>query len=253
MLTDEPQPGGRSQSAYRLVANHLRDGIADGRYPSGAKLPTEFDIAIKFGVSRHTVRRALDILANESLIRRVPGSGTYSTPELSSGRQISFGSLDDLLAMRADVEIIRPLETVIDPVSATRLNLDDDRVATLTLRRSAQEHTILISQVALPPKLGAVLHEIPAFTTEGGRPGRTVMHYIEEANVGVFAACIDQSITAVEIPATEAEWLGCAPGTATLKSDQTILAKDGEAIELTVTYYHPRHYSYRARLKRTYG
>ncbi|CAH2598715.1 GntR family transcriptional regulator [Rhodovastum atsumiense] len=55
----------------------LRERIASGELPSGTRLPGEPGLAAEHGVSRMTVRRALDLLAEEGLLRRQPGSGTF--------------------------------------------------------------------------------------------------------------------------------------------------------------------------------
>jgi DNA-binding LacI/PurR family transcriptional regulator len=62
---------------YRQLANQLRQSIYDGLVPEGAQLPTEFELAANCGVSRGTVRQALGLLAEEGLIERVAGRGTF--------------------------------------------------------------------------------------------------------------------------------------------------------------------------------
>ncbi|CTQ62913.1 GntR family transcriptional regulator [Roseibium album] len=60
----------------RQVYLSLRDQIADGRLEDGENLPPEQKLAELFGVSRVTVRRALDALAAAGLVVRRAGSGT---------------------------------------------------------------------------------------------------------------------------------------------------------------------------------
>ncbi|MEL7344312.1 MAG: phosphonate metabolism transcriptional regulator PhnF [Pseudomonadota bacterium] len=61
---------------FQSIAQTLRSDIAEGAYPSGTKLPTEADLAARFGVNRHTVRHALGVLADEGLVQSRRGSGT---------------------------------------------------------------------------------------------------------------------------------------------------------------------------------
>ena len=51
--------------------------IAAGRYPDGTRLPTERQMAENLGVAVGTLRRALSILEERGLLRRVQGSGNY--------------------------------------------------------------------------------------------------------------------------------------------------------------------------------
>ncbi|WJR76551.1 phosphonate metabolism transcriptional regulator PhnF [Bradyrhizobium sp. NP1] len=62
---------------WRQVADGIERGIAEGRFPAGTKLPGETEIAELYRVNRHTVRRALAMLAERGLVRAERGSGTY--------------------------------------------------------------------------------------------------------------------------------------------------------------------------------
>jgi len=58
------------------LADGLRNDILGGAVQSG-RLPTEAELCDAHGVSRMTVRKALDILAAEGMIERTPGRGTF--------------------------------------------------------------------------------------------------------------------------------------------------------------------------------
>jgi GntR family phosphonate transport system transcriptional regulator len=62
---------------WRRIADDLEQAIALGAHPAGERLPGEIEIAARFGVNRHTVRRALAELTRRGLIRAERGSGTY--------------------------------------------------------------------------------------------------------------------------------------------------------------------------------
>ncbi len=62
---------------WRRVADGLERGIGDGTYAAHSRLPGEIEIADRFGVNRHTVRRAIAALAERGLVRAERGSGTY--------------------------------------------------------------------------------------------------------------------------------------------------------------------------------
>jgi GntR family transcriptional regulator, arabinose operon transcriptional repressor len=69
-------PPGRGLKSQRL-ATRLREAITSRAYPPGGRLPTEQEIAAANTVSLTTVRRAMEILAEEGLVIRRQGSGTY--------------------------------------------------------------------------------------------------------------------------------------------------------------------------------
>jgi len=68
---------GAGVTLWRRVADELERAIGAGTFKSGAKLPAENDIAARFGVNRHTVRRAIATLAERGLVRAERGSGTF--------------------------------------------------------------------------------------------------------------------------------------------------------------------------------
>ena len=61
---------------WRQIASRLRSEIG-GTFPPGARLPTEAELARRFGVNRHTLRRALDELSRGGLVRVEHGRGAF--------------------------------------------------------------------------------------------------------------------------------------------------------------------------------
>jgi GntR family transcriptional regulator len=62
---------------YQRLAAGLREAIHKGLLHPGASLPPERELAQELGVSRETVRRAVELLTQEGLLRGRQGSGTY--------------------------------------------------------------------------------------------------------------------------------------------------------------------------------
>jgi DNA-binding GntR family transcriptional regulator len=65
-----------SRAHYRLIADQLRSRIINQRLGAGDTLPSESALREEFGVSRTTIRRALDLLRAEGLVVREPGVGS---------------------------------------------------------------------------------------------------------------------------------------------------------------------------------
>ena len=62
---------------WRQIYNRLREEIAAGVSQPGTQLPTEADMSARFGVNRHTVRRALEELSRDGLVRVEQGRGSF--------------------------------------------------------------------------------------------------------------------------------------------------------------------------------
>lgn len=64
---------------WKTIAATLRAEIAGGAYPTGGRLPTEAQLASRFGVNRHTVRHALSDLIAAGELRARRGAGVFVT------------------------------------------------------------------------------------------------------------------------------------------------------------------------------
>ena len=67
----------KADSDGQIIYQSLSGSIVDGRLTSGMRLPTERALANRFGAARNTVRRAMARLADEGLIERHVGRGTF--------------------------------------------------------------------------------------------------------------------------------------------------------------------------------
>lgn len=67
----------RPAPLWQMIHDTLRHEIAQGAWPAGARLPTEAELARRFDVNRHTVRRALTALSGEGLVQARRGAGVF--------------------------------------------------------------------------------------------------------------------------------------------------------------------------------
>ena len=65
------------QKKYETVVCWVLDEIESGNLSYGDRLPSEKDLMEKFQVSRQTIRRALEVLAEKGTVEGRRGSGTY--------------------------------------------------------------------------------------------------------------------------------------------------------------------------------
>ncbi|KGJ04410.1 phosphonate metabolism transcriptional regulator PhnF [Paracoccus sphaerophysae] len=78
---------------WSSIADTLRGEIAEGLYRPGDKLPTEAELAARFGVNRHTVRHALAALAQDGTVHSRRGAGVFVTArptDYALGRRVRF-------------------------------------------------------------------------------------------------------------------------------------------------------------------
>ena len=72
---------------YLQLYQTLLDAIQTGSPAPGDRLPTESELAARYGMSRQTVRQALELLKRDGAVRSVQGSGSYVSPAARTARQ----------------------------------------------------------------------------------------------------------------------------------------------------------------------
>ncbi|MBF8188529.1 GntR family transcriptional regulator [Nonomuraea sp. K274] len=65
------------RAPYLQLADALRARIEAGEFPPGRKVPSQTELEQETGLSRNTVKKALDVLKNESLLITAPGRGLF--------------------------------------------------------------------------------------------------------------------------------------------------------------------------------
>lgn len=90
-----PLPSEPGQSRYGALAAAMRARIVQGEWPPGAALPAEQALAAEHGVALGTMRRALDLLAEQGLVERVHGRGTFVKAGLAGAPMFRFFRFGD--------------------------------------------------------------------------------------------------------------------------------------------------------------
>jgi GntR family transcriptional regulator len=251
--THSQDPMAKKSRAYATLADELRRAVRASEFADGVRLPTEAELSERHGVSRQTVRRAMQELVNEGLIYRVAGRGTFAVE--SSERFIrQLGSIEDLMALRLDTEseLVVPLHHRVDIENAGRLRLATDDIMSLTLVRYHSGQPIAVTTAYMSTEIGSRVVGVPELTEVGRRRNFTVFGTIEQVT-GITIREAEQSITAVSAPPGPASYLHAAPDAPLLRVDRVYLDQDGNPIELAISYFNPQFYSYRIRLQRQLG
>lgn len=79
-----------ARSLHEQAAEYIRARIASGEYALGGRIPTENELCALLGISRPTLRQALDALAREGYLARVKGRGTFVTEPKVTHESTSF-------------------------------------------------------------------------------------------------------------------------------------------------------------------
>jgi len=113
-VTETDIPAGLSR--YGALAAQLRQRIVSGEWPPGTALPAEQRLATERGVALGTLRQALAVLADEGLLERRHGRGTFVRAALGGApmlRFFRFGNRD------GEVPVSRIASRQVTPATAT--------------------------------------------------------------------------------------------------------------------------------------
>lgn len=141
---------------YFQVAQHLEQAIDSGALPPGTLLLNEIDLSDALGLSRPTMRRALQSLVNKGLVVRRRGIGTRVVqPKMR--RPLELSSLYDDLSRGGRQPTTEVLSFTMVPVAediAAKLQVDaGTEVLELVRLRSADGEPIAKMTNYLPPTL----------------------------------------------------------------------------------------------------
>jgi GntR family transcriptional regulator len=225
----------------------LRERILSGELEPGSRLPGEFSIATEYGISRVTVRRALDTLAGEGLIDRRPGSGTF-VRGTNTARPI-VADLSNVLSHL--VEMGR--QTGVRLLSFAYVNPPESIAASLGLGPGERtQRSIRIRLIDGAPFSYLVTHvpeRIGVTYSEADLATMPLLALLERSGVVVEQA--SQNIGATLAGPDVADALGLEIGSPLLSLTRVVSDPSGLGVEHLHALYRPDRYSFHMDLVRT--
>jgi DNA-binding GntR family transcriptional regulator len=226
---------------YFQVAQQLERAIEDGRLVPGSKLDNEVDLAERLGLSRPTVRRAIQYLVEQGLLVRKRGVGTQVV-HAKVRRSIELTSLYDDLAASKQRPRTEVLALAIQPapttVAVTLGVADGTPVLTLERLRYAQDEPLALMRNYLPPDLIRLTRE------ELERHG--LYQLLRES--GVHLRIASQTIGARAASAAEAKLLAERRSAPVLTMTRTTYDDSGRIVECARHLYRASVYSFELTL-----
>lgn len=228
---------------YVQLRKRIEEGISRGVLTPATPLPPEREIAKMTGVSRVTVRNAIQDLVDQGLIVQRQGSGSFvRSPERRVEQSLSrLTSFTEDMARRGMASRATWLQRGIfmpSPEEVVALALPSgDSVARLVRLRSADDRPMAIERAALPLD---ILPDPTAVETS---------LYEELERSGNHPVRALQKISAINLGPEEADLLGLPPRDAGLRIERRSYLEDGRVIEFTRSTYRGDAYDFVAELR----
>lgn len=226
---------------YFQFARQLQELIETGVLPPGTRLSNEIALADQFGLSRPTMRQAMQHLVDKGLLARRRGVGTQVVTNRIR-RQVEFTSLyEDLLREgrrpRTQVLSVGTVPAAAGVAAALRIEEGADVVAIERLR-FADDQPIALMRNHLP----AGLVEPAADALAGALTEAGLYQVLRRSGLGLSTA--EQTIGARRATAAEARLLDESRGATLLTMSRTAYDPAGRPVELGAHVYRASRYSF---------
>jgi GntR family transcriptional regulator len=224
-----------AEARYQEIERWLRRRVL--RSAAGDPLPSELELAARFGVSRMTARQAVQNLAAEGLVQRRRGAGTFVAPRPIHRHEGSLMSFTEDMRRRGMKASSRLLEAGLRPATTADLEAlhlpDGARVVAISRLRLADGVPLAIEHAALPAECAGVL----ADDLETGSLHESL------AATGRRPTLSRSWIRARLATAAEARLLEIPPRSALLVERRIIYDSHDQPLEHTETAYNAANYA----------
>jgi GntR family transcriptional regulator len=218
---------------YAQVEDALASAIADGTWAPGIQLPAEDGLMTRFGVSRTTVRKAIQNLAIRGLVEIRRGKGTFvSEPRITQELTELSGFVEDMQALgrTATARLIDSQAVAASESVARQLGVAvDSSVMRIQRVRLADGVAMSFDETYLPLEIGQkiVLHDLEA---------EPIFSLLEQKyDLPLIEA--EYTLAAVLAEPYVAEALGTAAGSPIFLIERTSYCADRKPIDYEKLYY----------------
>ena len=170
------------------IASDLRAQILNSTYEKGDKLPTESELSVKYGVSRQTIRKALQDLAKDNLITSVQGSGSYVAFEAPvRKRTMHITIITSYISEYIFPSILRGIENVVSDAGYT--------VSVRATNNSIANERKILEDILEHPVDGLAIEG-----TKTTMPNPNIALYIKIAEMGIPILMFNNFYPGLELP-----------------------------------------------------
>ena len=238
----------KKRSVFQEIARQIQEKVDKGIYVSTQRLPSEYELAKEFDVSRLTVRKAIDELISRNVLVKQKGKGTYvmTKQKIQSGRSGLQGFTEAAKAYgkTSKTEVIDLTLLQLDELPekiAESLKLEPkEKVYHLTRLRSFDNEPMTIEELYIRE---IYLPHVTKKEVKG-----SVFELIEQR---IEIAYSHQEIAAIVVPEQLSSLLNVAIGEPVLKVNSITYSVTATPILYDRSYYRADKYTFKNTLHRS--
>ncbi|MFJ7228789.1 myo-inositol degradation transcriptional regulator [Streptomyces tendae] len=226
---------------YFQLSQQLEAAIEHGALTPGSLLGNEIELAARLGLSRPTVRQAIQSLVDKGLLVRRRGVGTQVVHS-KVRRPLELSSLFDDLEAAGQRPATKVLVNTVVPPAA-------EIAAALGVAEDSEVHRIERLRLTHGEPMAYLCNYLPPGLVEldTGQLEATGLYRLMRA-AGITLHSARQSIGARAATTSEAERLGEDAGAPLLTMERTTFDDTGRAVEFGTHTYRPSRYSFEFQL-----
>lgn len=217
---------------YHQIETNLRDLISRGELSSGQLVPSEWELARIYGVSRLTVRRALDELVRQNWLSRRHGVGTFVKQPFQAiiaASKLSFTEQMKAIG-RKPSSLPLEMEVVPAPLNISRALKVEEGASLIKMSRVrlADEVPVLHEVVYLP------LDRFPGLEKHKWTPSDSLYQLLKE-RYGISVNGLDHTIKPTLLTREQARYFGTKAGLPALISEIVAYSAEGNPVEYSIS------------------
>ncbi|MBE3593034.1 MAG: GntR family transcriptional regulator [Thermoanaerobacter sp.] len=229
---------------YHQIKQIIREKILTNELKPDDRIPSEIEMAKLYGVSRMTVRNALNELVMEGYLYRVPGKGTFvARPRIERSFALLTGFMEDMRqkGLRPSSKLLSLKQIIPDSVLRKRLKLlPNEKVFEIVRLRYANEEPIVIQASYIP------VFFCPGIESENLEISS--LYDILEAKYQLVLDHAQQRLEATVADEKKAQLLGIKIGAPLLYIYRLSFLANGTPVEFVESWYRSDRYAFEVML-----
>ncbi len=223
---------------YKEVEREIIQCLARGEWKPGDRIPTEAELAERFGVAVFTIRAGIQKLVESGILRRHQGKGTFVALHRSRPLRYQFLRIynNDGDRARWDRELISVKKKRADDETARLLRLEDSAaeraVFDVLFLLKNEDKALAFVESKMPAKIFGVVPEAVLRNTTDN------FYAVFQERFGVNVIQTQERVWAVHAGSRGARWLGVRSSEPMLRIERIAYTYNDVPVELR--YYNVR-------------
>lgn len=243
-----PSDGPNSSPLYEEIRQRVTRGLIAGEWKPGELIPSEIELARRFGVAKGTVRRALDDLVSEKILVRRQGRGTFVATHTSERARYHFlhmigrdGSRAPPLAKLLCYRVVKGTDEACAKLEIARqsklINVQD------LVAVGAQG--VFVDDILIPQSL------FPGLTEQVFRDREGTIYALYQDRFNINVVRIREELSAGHAPAEHAKRLAMRQSAPALIIDRIAYTYENKPVELRRSWVNTESHVYLSDLQKS--